>query len=143
MDEIIQDGDTISLGGESLTAHLTPGHSDGCTSWEFDVMEGGQSYKVVIICSVGVNPNYQLWDNPERPGIVEQYRQSYATLRAIPADVPLGSHPSMYRLEEKYPLLGKSPNPFIDHEGYLYEIAINEQAMNLRLEQQRLAAQGE
>jgi metallo-beta-lactamase class B len=140
LDRVINDGDTISLGGEVLTAHLTPGHSDGCTSWELDVSEGGQIYKVVIICSVGVNPNYQLYNNPDRPGIVAQYRASHATLRAIPADVPLGSHPSMYRMAEKYPRIGQSPNPYIDPEGYLYEIAINEQAMNLRLEEQRLAA---
>ena len=141
MDAIINDGDTISLGGEILTAHLTPGHSDGCTSWELDVMDAGQSHKVVIICSVGVNPNYQLWNNPDRPGIVEQYRQSYASLRAIDADVPLGSHPTMYAMAEKYPRVGQSPNPYIDPEGYLYEIALNEQAMNLRLEEQRIAAQ--
>ena len=143
MDEIINDGDTISLGGETLTAHLTPGHSDGCTSWEFDVTEGDQTLKVVIICSVGVNPNYQLWNNPDRPGIVEQYRQSYASLRAIDADVPLGSHPTMYAMADKYPRVGQVPNPYIDPEGYLYEIALNEQAMNLRLEEQRIAAQGQ
>lgn len=140
MDAIISHGDTISLGGETLVAHLTPGHSEGCTSWELDVEEGGQVYKVVIICSVGVNPNFQLYNNPDRPGIVDQYRQSHARLRAIPADVPLGSHPAMYRMAEKYPRIGQVPNPYIDPEGYLYEIAINEQAMNLRLEEQRLAA---
>jgi len=140
MDEIISHGGTVSLGGETLTAHLTPGHSEGCTSWELDVEEGGQVYKVVIICSVGVNPNFQLYKNPDRPGIVEQYRQSHARLRALPADVPLGSHPAMYRMDEKYPRIGQVPNPYIDPEGYLYEIAINEQAMNLRLEEQRLAA---
>lgn len=140
MDRIVRDGDSITLGNESLLAHLTPGHSDGCTSWEFDVEDAGQSYKVVIIYSVGVNPNYQLWNNPDRPGIVEQYRASYASLRAIPADVPLGSHPTMYRMAEKYPLIGQGANPFIDPAGYLYEIAINEQAMNLRLEEQRQAA---
>jgi metallo-beta-lactamase class B len=140
LDEIITDGATVNLGGETLTAHLTPGHSDGCTSWELDVEENGRSEKVVIICSVGINPNYQLYNNPERPDIVDQYRRSHATLRALPATVPLGSHPAMYRMAEKYPLLGQQPNPYIDPEGYLYEIAINEQAMNLRLEEQRQAA---
>lgn len=140
LDEVINAGDSVTLGNETLIAHLTPGHSDGCTSWELDVSEGGQSYKVVIICSVGVNPNYQLYNNPDRPDIVDQYRASHATLRAIVADVPLGSHPAMYRMAEKYPLVGQAPNPYIDPEGYLYEIAINEQAMNLRLEEQRLAA---
>ncbi len=140
IDKVIIGGDTINLGDEVLTAHLTPGHSDGCTSWELTVTDAGQDYKVVIICSVGVNPYYQLWNNPERPDIVDKYRSSYAALRALAADIPLGSHPSMYKLEEKYPLIGQSVNPFIDPEGYLYEIAINEQAMNLRLEEQRLAA---
>lgn len=140
IDEVIIDGDQVRLGDEVLTAHLTPGHSDGCTSWELTVTDKGQDYKVVIICSVGVNPYYQLWNNPERPDIVNKYQTSYATLRALAADIPLGSHPSMYKLVEKYPLIGQSVNPFIDPEGYLYEIAINEQAMNLRLEEQRLAA---
>lgn len=140
IDRIINDGDVIELGGERLKAHLTPGHSDGCTSWEFDVTEDGQTYKVVINCSLGVNPNYQLWNNPERPDIVEQYRRSYEKMRALKADVPLGSHPAIYRMAEKYPLIGQKPNPFIDPEGYLYEIALNEQAMTLRLEEQRKAA---
>lgn len=140
MDRIIADGDTVELGGEVLTAHLTPGHSDGCTSWEFDVEEGGRDYKVLINCSIGVNPNYQLWNNPERPGIVAQYESSYARLRSIAVNVPLGSHPAMFRMAEKYPLLGQGSNPYIDPEGHFYEIALNEQAMRLRLAEQRSAA---
>jgi metallo-beta-lactamase class B len=143
IDQVIIDGDQVTLGNETLTAHLTPGHSDGCTSWELTVSESGRDYKVVIICSVGVNPFYQLWNNPDRPDIVEKYENSYAKLREIPADIPLGSHPTMYRLEEKFALIGGETNPFIDPEGYLYEIAINEQAMRLRLEEQRSAAQSE
>jgi hypothetical protein len=49
----------------------------------------------------------------------------------------------MYKIDEKFPRIGESPNPFIDPEGFMYEIAINEQAMNLRLEEQRLAAEGQ
>jgi metallo-beta-lactamase class B len=142
IDQVIEDGEQVVLGGEALTARLTPGHTDGCTSWELEVQEGGEAYKVVIICSIGVNPNYQLYDNPDNPTIVEKYRYSHAKLRELAADVPLGSHPSMYRMQEKYPRIGQSPNPFIDPAGYLYEIAINEQAMNLRLEEQRIAAGG-
>ena len=140
LDRIIHDGDTLTLGNETLTAHLTPGHSVGCTSWELTVNEISQDYKVVINCSVGVNPNYQLYNNPTNPTIVEQYRYSHAKLRELKADVPLGSHPAMYSMNEKYARIGQSPNPFIDPAGYLYEIALNEQAMNLRLEEQRLKA---
>lgn len=140
VDRILRDGDTLALGGEVLTAHLTPGHSDGCTTWTFDVEEEGELHKVVINCSLGVNPNYQLWNNPERPDIVAQYEASYARMRSLAGDVPLGSHPAIYRMAEKYPLIGQGRNPFIDPEGFLYEIALNEQAMRLRLEEQRSAA---
>ena len=91
LDRIIHDGDTLTLGNETLTAHLTPGHSVGCTSWELTVNEISQDYKVVINCSVGVNPNYQLYNNPTTPTIVEQYRYSHAKLRELKADVPLTS----------------------------------------------------
>lgn len=140
IDRIINDGDVLELGSEKLVAHLTPGHSVGCTSWELTASEGGNDYKVVINCSVGVNPNYQLYNNPDNPTIVDQYRFSHAKLRELKADIPLGSHPAMFRMDEKYPRVGQTPNPYIDPAGYLFEIAINEQAMNLRLEEQRQKA---
>lgn len=140
VDRILQDGDVLEWGGEVFTAHLTPGHSDGCTSWVFDAEEAGRSYKVVVNCSLGVNPNYRLWNNPERPDIVAQYESSYVKMRSLAADVPLGSHPAMYRMAEKHALIGQGSNPFIDPEGFLHEIALNEQAMRLRLEEQRQAA---
>jgi metallo-beta-lactamase class B len=140
VDRVLHDGDQVRLGGETLTAHLTPGHTPGCTSWELAVEEGGETYTALINCSIGVNPNYQLYENPERPDIVDQYRYSYAKLRSLDIDVPLGSHPGMYGMQAKHARIGESPNPFIDPEGYLYEIAINEQAMQLRLEEQRRAA---
>jgi metallo-beta-lactamase class B len=141
VDRILQDNETVTLGGETLIAHLTPGHTPGCTSWELDVAENGRTYTALINCSVGVNPNYQLYQNPDRPDIVDDYRYSYAMLRSLDVDIPLGSHPSMYNLAEKYERIGETPNPFIDPDLYLYEIAINEQAMGLRLEEQRRAAQ--
>jgi metallo-beta-lactamase class B len=140
IDRVLRDGDAVRLGGETLIAHRTPGHTPGCTSWELDVQENGRTYTALINCSIGVNPNYQLYQNPERPDIVADYRYSYEMLRSLDIDIPLGSHPGMYNLAEKYERLGETPNPFIDPEGYLYEIAINEQAMGLRLEEQRRAA---
>jgi metallo-beta-lactamase class B len=142
VDRVLHDGDTITLGGETLMAHLTPGHTPGCTSWELTVQEDGKTYTALINCSIGVNPNYQLYQNADDPRIVDEYRSSYAKLRSLHVDVPLGSHPGMYNMEAKYARIGQKPNPFIDPQGYLYEIAINEQAMQLRLEEQRLAAEG-
>ena len=103
LDRIIHYGNTVTLGGEILIGHLTPGRSSGCANWEIDVQETGQTYSAVIICSVGVNPSDQLYNNPNRSYMVEDYRSSYAKLRAVAADIPLGSHPSMYNINEKYP----------------------------------------
>ncbi|HLI83731.1 MAG TPA: subclass B3 metallo-beta-lactamase [Bryobacteraceae bacterium] len=140
IDRVLHDGDTVALGGTTLIAHLTPGHTRGCTSWELKVAEGGKTHDVVIIGSIGVNPGYKLVNNPDVPRIAEEYRRSFQVLRSIPADVPLGSHPAMYRMQEKYAKIGKGPNPFIDPEGYKAEIDVNEAAFNLRYNEQKKAA---
>ena len=115
IDKVLHDGEPVSLGGTTLVAHLTPGHTKGCTTWTMRAQEGGRSYDVVIIGSMGVNPGTRLVNNPNNPTIAEEYLQGFKVMRALPADVPLGSHPGMYNLEEKYAKLrNSSRNPFID-----------------------------
>jgi metallo-beta-lactamase class B len=104
------------------------------------VADGGKTYDVVIIGSVGVNPGYKLINNPDVPQIAEEYERSFKVLRGLACDVPLGSHPAMYGLAEKYPKLGKGPNPFIDPAGYKAELDIQENAFRAILDGQRAAA---
>lgn len=140
IDRVLHDGDDVKLGDTVLIAHLTPGHTRGCTTWTMKAAEQGKMYDVVIVGSVGVNPNYQLVNNKEVPGIADEYIRSFKILRSLHCDVPLGSHPGMYDLAGKYPKLGKGPNPFIDPEGYKREIDLEEQVFNGRLELQKKAA---
>jgi metallo-beta-lactamase class B len=140
IDRILHDGDTVTLGGTTLIAHLTPGHTRGCTTWSCKVQDGGKSYDVVIIGSMGVNPGYNLVNNKDVPQIADEYRRGFQVLRSLPCDVPLGSHPAMYNLAEKYPRLGKGPNPFIDPQGYKNEVDIEEGAFLLRYNEQKKAA---
>jgi metallo-beta-lactamase class B len=141
VDHVLHDGEEVSLGGTTLVAHLTPGHTRGCTTWTMKIQDGGKSYNVVIIGSIGVNPGYQLVDNKDVPQIADEYMRSFKLLRALPCDIPLGSHPAMYNMMEKYAQLGKSAtNPFIDPAGYQKEIGINEQAFTLRRAEQLKAA---
>jgi metallo-beta-lactamase class B len=140
IDRVLHDGDTVSLGGMTLVAHLTPGHTRGCTSWSMKVQDGGKTYDVVIIGSIGVNPGYQLVNNTQIPRIADEYMQSFKVLRGLPCDIPLGSHPAMYNMMEKYAKIGAGPNPFIDPAGYQKEIDINEQAFTLRRAEQMKAA---
>ena len=137
IDRVLHDGDTVTLGGTTLTAHLTPGHTKGCTTWTAKITEDGKTYDVVIIGSVGVNPGFQLVNNAQNPTIAAEYQQAFKVLRSLPADVPLGSHPAMYKLDEKYPQIGKGPNPFIDPAGYKAELDIVEDVFNRTLKEQQ------
>jgi metallo-beta-lactamase class B len=137
IDRVLHDGDHVTLGGTTLTAYLTPGHTKGCTSWGLDVRENGNTYHALIICSFGVNDNYTLVGNKDYPQIASDYVATYARARALPVDVFLGSHGSFYGLPAKYAALKArkdgEPNPFIDHAGYLAHIAMQEQRFKTML----------
>jgi len=69
VDRSLHDGDTVELGGSKLTAHLTPGHTKGCTTWTMQVEEGGRKLNAVIVGSPNVNPGYVLVGNKKYPQI--------------------------------------------------------------------------
>jgi metallo-beta-lactamase class B len=140
IDRVIHDGDTVTLGGTTLTAHLTPGHTKGCTTWTMKAQENGRSYDVVFMGSMGVNPGVKLVNNADYPQIAEDFRRTFDTMRSLPCDVPLGSHPGMYGMAAKYAKVGQGPNPYIDPEGYRIEIDINDAVYWRVLAEQRKAA---
>ena len=89
---------------------------------------------------MGSNPNFRFVDNPDNPTIVDQYRQGFRVLRSLRPDVPLGSHPAMYRMAEKHARLGDGPNPFIDPDGYWEELDAVEALFNEVLARQTAEA---
>lgn len=138
VDRVLHDGDQVTLGGTTLMAHLTPGHTKGCTTWTLKVLEGGKSYDVVIVGSMGVNPGMRLVNNPTNPGIADEYVRGFRVLHALPCDVPLGSHPAMYDMTAKYAKAGGAgPNPFIDAQGYRAEVDLVERTFKSVLDEQR------
>jgi metallo-beta-lactamase class B len=142
IDRVLHDGDQVTLGGITLIAHLTPGHTKGCTTWTMKAQEGGRSYDVVIIGSVGVNPGTRLVNNPGNPTIADEYVQAFKVLRALPADVPLGSHPGMFSMAAKHArFTGGGSNPYIDPSGYKAEIDLVEATFKSVLEEQRKGGQ--
>lgn len=140
IDRVIHDGDTVTLGNTTLTAHLTPGHTRGCTTWTLQAREGNRTYEVAIIGSLGTNPGFKLVNNPEIPGQADEYERAFKVAHALKVDVPLGSHPSMYNLDQKFPKIGKGPNPFIDPAGYKAEVDTAEAMFRAVLAEQRKAA---
>jgi len=136
MYETLRDSGQVRLGNVTLTAHHTPGHTPGCTTWTMRVQEGDRGYNVLIIGSVGVNPGTNLVGNPQ---LVAQYQQSLKFLRSAQVEVPLGSHPAMYNMAEKYGRLKPGgPNPYIDPKSFQDEVTIQETAFNNELKRQEV-----
>ena len=141
VERVLHDGDTVSLGGVVLTAHLTPGHTKGCTTWTMKVQDGGKSYDVVIVGSPNVNEGYKLVNNAAYPQIASDYERGFQVLKSLPCDVFLGAHGDYYGMEEKYARIKDGgANPFIDPDGYKNYVNEREQAFRAELAKQKAAA---
>lgn len=141
IDRVIRDGDSVTLGDTTLVAHLTPGHTRGCTTWTMRVQDGGRTYDVAVLGSVGVNPGFKLVNNADVPRIADEFTQAFKVLRGLKVDVPLASHPAMYNLAEKYARLQSGgPNPFVDPAGWKAELDLDEAMFHAVLDAQRKAA---
>ena len=91
-DRIVMDGEVVELGGVRFTAHFTPGHTPGSTSWTWDDQREGKLVHIAYVDSLSA-PDYQLIDNPRYPRIVEDCRRAFAVVRALPCDLLLTPHP--------------------------------------------------
>ncbi|HLG99319.1 MAG TPA: subclass B3 metallo-beta-lactamase [Bryobacteraceae bacterium] len=141
VDRVLHDGDEVKLGGVVLTAHLTPGHTKGCTTWTLKVRDGGKSCDVVIVGSPNVNPGFKLVNNSQYPQIASDYETTFRVLKSLPCDVFLGAHGNYYGMEEKYAKLGKGgANPFIDPQGYRSYVDETEGRFRAELAKQTAAA---
>lgn len=139
VDRVLHDGDTVRLGNAVLVAHKTPGHTRGCTTWTMRVEEGGRILDVVIVGSWNVNPGYRLVDRPNRPasypGIADDYRHTFAVLKALHCDVFLGAHGSYFHMLAKLSRLraGATGNVWIDPQGYRAAVQEREDAFQREL----------
>lgn len=134
VDRRLKDGDEVKLGGSTLTANLTPGHTRGCTTWTMKV----DGLHAVIIGSPNVNPGYILVGNGDYPGIATDYERTFRFLKAQSVDLFLGAHGGYYDMNAKHARLGtSSANPFIDPEGYHRYVEDREKAFLAELAKQK------
>ena len=140
VDRVLHDGNTVSLGGTTLTAHLTAGHTKGTTTWTLDEQQNGRTLHVVIVGSPNVNPGYKLVGNKTYPGIAADYKHQFDILKKLPCDIFLGAHGGYFGLEEKYARFkAGDKNAFIDPTGYKAYIADRQQAFASELNKQSAA----
>jgi len=137
VDRILHDGDTVSLGGTVLTAHLTAGHTKGTTTWTLDEPFDGRTMHVVIVGSPNVNPGYKLVGNKAYPQIASDYEHEFEVLRNLPCDIFLGAHGSYFGLIAKYARWKAGDrDAFVDPAGYRAYVADREQAFESELHRQ-------
>lgn len=120
VDRIIADGEQVALGGTTLTAHLTPGHTRGATTWTLDLADGGKTYRVVFFSSATINDGTRLLANAAYPGIVGDFEKTFATLKALRCDIFLAPHGGQFAMTEKFARLdrGEGIAVFVDPEGW-------------------------
>jgi metallo-beta-lactamase class B len=139
VDRVLRDGDRVTLGDVTLTAHHTPGHTKGCTTWTMTTSEGGRTYAVVFVGGTSVNQGVRLTGNARHPTIVDDYARTFRVLKGLQADVFLAQHGNMYGMHEKRGRLqtGMAANPFVDPEGYRRFVDQQEQNYLKRLASER------
>jgi metallo-beta-lactamase class B len=139
IDHRFKDGDTVRLGPLELIAHVTAGHTRGCTSWEFTVRDGDRRLLVVDIGSLTLFPSVSLVEPESYPGIRADFERSFTVLRSLPVDIFLASHSDMFDMKRKLDerVTATDPTaPFIDRDGYLRYIDAAEERFRAALADQ-------
>jgi metallo-beta-lactamase class B len=128
VDRVLRDRDTVVLGGVTLTAYRTGGHTRGCTTWTFRTHissdPAGRFRNVVIVGGWRALSQYRLFDTPAQPasyrGIKDDFYKTFATLRALPCDLFLGAHGVYFDLLPKLQRMQtEGEAAFIDPNGYM------------------------
>ena len=131
IDRQLRDGETVTLAGTTLTAHLTAGHTRGCTTWTMKAQEGGRSVDVVFACSYRAPATVTA-------DIEREFDRTFKLIRMLPCDVPLGDHPAQYNMAAKYARVkAGGPNPFVDPTNCWAEADIQEAMLQAQLDMQR------
>jgi metallo-beta-lactamase class B len=147
VDRAITDGDTVMLGGVTLTAHITPGHTPGCTNWTMPIVDGRDNHEVIFFCSMTVAGN-PLVNNKAYPAIAADYKASFAALKKIDADIFLAPHGDQMNLEKKVATLNdiaakktiNAPNPFVDKAEFHRLVDSQERQFDAALAREEAAA---
>jgi metallo-beta-lactamase class B len=136
----VKDGQALSVGDASLVARMTPGHTQGTTTWLTTVKDAGKELRVVFPASTTVNPGVRIEGNPRYPTMLADFERTFSVLETLPCDVFLGQHAGFFGLAEKRAkLVAGTPNPFVDPEGCRQAIAGMEARFRKELADQRAA----
>lgn len=122
-DRVIKDKERVTLGNVTLTAHLTPGHTKGCTTWTMQVEDAGTNYNVVFADGTGINPGTRFVRDPSYPGIKSDYERTFKVLEGLRPDIFLAYHAEFFNVEAKRQRIAKEGvKAWIDPKGYAEQV---------------------
>ena len=146
VDGFIADNEKLTLGGVTLVAHHTPGHTKGVTTWSMQVTDKGTRYDVVFMGGMGT-PNDEdepgLLNNEMYPEIVSDFEKSFKTLRSLPCDVFMTYRALSINLDAKVAKAkqgGNQVSPFVDPESCMAYIDLYENRYTKQLAEEKRAA---
>ena len=130
-DRVLKDGDRVSLGNVTMTARLTAGHTQGCTTWITNVVDTGKSYTIVFPGSSNVNPGSRLVDDPSYPGITQDFRNTFIILESLRPDIWLAAHSELFRFDDKRAAAAdRGVTAWVDPSGYKSYVADSKAAFD-------------
>jgi len=140
VDRRLHDGDVVRVGDVALTARLTPGHTQGCTTWTFDARDRDRTYRVVVLGGLTILPGTRLTGNPSWPTIETDYLRTFEVLERMPVDIFLGAHRAYYdgaKKAERLRAAPNGPNPFVDPDGFRALVAGAKKRFTEQIAQER------
>jgi metallo-beta-lactamase class B len=139
----VRDGETLNVGPLAITAHDTPGHTPGSTTWTWRSCEGARCLDIVYVDSVTAisAPGFRYLGSGAGPAPADAFRRSLATIAALPCDILLAPHPGAVGLDEKRRRLriGSRANPFVDGNACRAYAAEGARGLDRRLAEERAA----
>ena len=135
VDRIVADGERVTLGGVTLTANLTPGHTRGATTWTMDITENSEILRVVFFSSASLNSGTRLLGKPAYPEIVSDLEATFARFKNMACDIFFAPHGGQFAMAEKFARLDRGEKKaFVDPEGWQTLIANAEKAFREQLQ---------
>jgi metallo-beta-lactamase class B len=119
--KVVADGETLRIGDLAVTAHLTPGHTPGSTTWTWRSCEGSRCLDIVYADSLNAvsAPGFRFTGDATHPSIEATFRRSISTIERLPCTILLTVHPSFSGMDEKLRRRQEQPGsePFIDRDA--------------------------